>query len=135
MNDTTLITMLRLDAAFNLAGGAALLAAAGWLAPPVGIQTAWPLRLLAVALLVNGVEILVVSRRRTGGGLAALAAADLGFAAGVLALATVDPTGAAGWVRWTLAALGVMSIAMALVKLADRRQPAPPQVATPLAHR
>jgi hypothetical protein len=135
MNDTTLITMLRLDAAFNLAGGAALLATAGWLAPHVGIHAAWPLRLLAVALLVNGVENLVVSRRRSAGGLAALAGVDLAFAAGVLTLAAIDPTGAAGWVRWTLAALGVASIAMASVKLAGRRQPAAPQVTTPLAHR
>ncbi len=135
MTDNTIITMLRLDAAFNLAGGAALLAAAGWLAPHVGISAAWPLHLLAVALLVNGVENLVVARRRTAGRLAALAAADLGFAAGVLALATVDPTGAASWVRWTLAVLGAATIAMASVKLAGRNQPVTPQAPTPLVDR
>ena len=88
-----------------------------------------------MALLVNGMEILVVSRRCSAGGLTVLATVDLGFAAGVLALAALDPIGVAGWVRWALAMLGAASVAMALVKLAGRRRTETPQVTTPLPRR
>lgn len=121
MKQRTLTTVLHLDAAANLAGGVALLAAAGWLTAPLGLDHAWPLWFLGVVLLANGVENGVVARHTTRGGLLGLAAVDLVFAVGVLWVAIADPTRADTWMRWAIAGFADVVAIIGLVKLVAAR--------------
>lgn len=121
MPTTTLTTTLRVDAAANAAAGISLAAAGGWLAAPVGLASGWPLRLVGLALVVYGIENLLVSRRISGPGLATLVAIDLLFAIAVVGLAVQDPTGAATWARWGMALVASVSAAFGIAKTAGLR--------------
>lgn len=133
MSQRTLANILNVDAAANLAGGLALLLAAGWLAAPLGLDATWPLWLLGVGLLVNGYENGVVGRRTTRGGLLGLAAVDLVFAIGVLWVAIADPTGAQTWMRWTITGLATVVMILGIVKLAAVRLVNTARGAAPMA--
>lgn len=116
-----LATILHLDGAANLAAGAVLFIAGGWLAEPLGLASGWPLRLLGVLLVAYGVENHLVARRPSVRGLTGLAVVDVGFAIGVVALAVGDPTGAEAWARGALVAVGFASLGFGLAKFAGRR--------------
>ena len=115
--------VLRVDAILNAGAGSAVLLAAPALLSPLGMATAWPLRVVGGLLLVNGVEHWLVARatpsRRAVTGLAVV---DLVFAATVLAIALGDPTGADGWMRWILAAVADLAAVFGVLKLAALRQ-------------
>lgn len=121
MKQHTLINVLAIDTAANLAAGPALLLAAGWLTAPLGLAEAWPLRLLGLLLLVNGVANGAVARHASRGGLLGLAAVDLLFAVGVLWLAIADPTEAQPWMRWTIASLADVTAIVGVAKFAAVR--------------
>jgi hypothetical protein len=110
--------LFRLDGVANLAGGAALIAASTWLAPAIGLTTAWPLILLGLALVAYGEVHWAIARRsqpqrRT---MATLIALDLVFAAAMLDLAITDPFGADPWARWLMAAAADMAAIAGLAK-------------------
>lgn len=121
VNTRKLTRILRLDAAANVLAGLVLLAAAGWLAGPLGLGTAWPIRICGVALVVYGVENLVVARRTTSAGLAGLIAVDLVFAAAALGVAVADPTAADTWARWALVGVADLSAAFGIAKILGLR--------------
>ena len=116
--------VLRLDAAANALAGIGLVAGAGVLHAPLGLDAAWPVVVAGLALAVYGLENLLVARRPTTAGLRALIAVDLGFAAAVLAVAVADPTGAETWLRWSLVAVADLSAAFGVVKLLGLRRTA-----------
>lgn len=121
MHTHTLTTLLRLDAAANVAGAIALFAAAAWLAGPIGLGSTWPLWLVAVLFVVNGIENALVARRTTTAGLTGLVAVDLVFAIAVLGIAVTDPTGAETWARWGMAGLAGITAAVGIAKVVGRR--------------
>lgn len=121
MKTTTLTRVLHLDAGANALAGIALIVVAGWVAGPLGLGSAWPVRLLGLALTIYGVENLLVARRTTTAGLAALIAIDLGFAAAALGVAIADPTAAEPWARWLLVGVADLSATMGVVKLLGLR--------------
>lgn len=121
VNRTLLTRTLQLDGIANTAAGIALVAAAGWLTGATGVGVL-PLRIVGLLLVVYGIENLLVARTPTRGGLAVLAAVDLIFAAGALAVAILDPTGAATGVRWTVAVIADLSLVMGIAKLAGLRR-------------
>jgi hypothetical protein len=122
MNALDLPRLLRLDGAANVLGGAGVVAAAGWLTGPLGVTSAWPLRILALLLVVYGVENLLVARRPSRLGLVSLITVDLAFAAAVVVVAVADPTSAATWLRWVLVAAAALGAAFGTAKLAAVRQ-------------
>lgn len=132
MRTHTLTTVLKADAAANVLGGIALIAAGGALAGPVGIATAWPIRLVGIALIVYGIENLLVSRRLTVGGLTSLAAVDLVFAVAVLGLAIVDPTSAETWIRWAFVVVAELSATMGIAKILGLRARSVQRAAQPV---
>lgn len=117
MGTHTLERILRLDAAANALAGTALVAAGGWLAAPLGLASAWPIRIAGLALVAYGVENLLVARRTSTGGLTGLIAVDLVFAVAVLGVAIADPTSAETWARWALAGVADLSAAFGIAKL------------------
>lgn len=121
MNTQKLTRILRLDAGANVLAGLVLLAAAGWLADPLGLGTAWPIRIAGVALVVYGVENLAVARRTSSAGLTGLIVVDLVFAAAALAVAVADPTGAETWARWALVAVADLSAVFGIAKILGLR--------------
>lgn len=121
MGTERLHTVLRLDGAANLLSGLALVAGAGLLARPLALGSGWPVAIVGLVLGVYGVENLLVARRTTPAGLRALIAVDLGFAAGVIAFAVADPTGAETWMRWALVAVADVSAAFGVVKIVGLR--------------
>lgn len=125
MNTHTLTRILRLDAAANVLAGLVLVAAAGWLAEPVGLGSGWPIRIAGVALVVYGVENLVVARRTSSGtssaGLTGLIVVDLVFAAAALGVAVADPTAAETWARWALVAVADLSAVFGIAKIVGLR--------------
>lgn len=121
MSRITLPLILRTDAVANLAGGALLLALAGWFAPSAGLDGPGPVLALAALFLANGVANAVVARRTTPGGVAALAAVDVAFAGVAIGVAVLDPTGADTAVRWSLAGMGELSAAVGVGKVLTLR--------------
>lgn len=113
----TLSLVLRTDAVANLAGGLGLAVAAGWLAPHAGLAGPGPVLVLAGLLVANGLANVLVDRRTTRAGVAALVAVDVVFAGVVGAIALLDPTGAEPAVRWSLAALADASVAVGVTKV------------------
>ena len=67
MNPRALTNVLNVDAAANLAGGLALLLAAGWFAAPLGLDATWPLLFLGVALLASSSTLLTSPMCRLSG--------------------------------------------------------------------
>ena len=121
MRTGTLTNLLKLDAAANVAGGVALLAAGTWLADPLGLGSVWPLWLVGVVFLVNGAGNWLVGRNPTRGGLIGLIGVDLAFAVAVLGIAIADPTGAETWARWGLAGLADVVAAVGIAKIVGLR--------------
>lgn len=121
MTSTTRTRILQIDAAGCAVVGVALVAAAGSLIAPFALSSPWPLQLLGLAFLVYAAENLWVARRPSANGLAMLAATDLLFGVGAIAVALINPTGAETWVRWSLAALGDVSLVFGAVKLLGLR--------------
>lgn len=118
---TFLHRLLRLDAVACMAGGAAVAAASGLLAPALGIGTPWPIVAAGVALVVYGEAQWAIARNRGEGrpsrrAVGALVAADLGFAAVLLDIALTDPFGADAWARWAMAAVADVSAAVGVAK-------------------
>lgn len=118
---TLLHRLLRLDAVACMAGGAAVAAASGLLAPAIGLGTPWPVVVAGVALVVYGEVQWALARGRGDGhpsrrAVGSLVAADLVFAAVLLEIALTDPFGADVWARWTLAAAADTSAVMGLAK-------------------
>lgn len=130
MNTDTLTRILRFDAAANVLGGIGLAAAGGWLAGPIGLTSAWPIRIVGLALVVYGVENLLVARRTSPGALTGLVVVDLAFAVGVLTVAIADPTGAETWARWTLAGIADLSAAFGIAKIVGMRSLDPGRTAS-----
>lgn len=123
-----LTATLRLDAVANVLAGVVLVPAAGRLAAPLGLEAAWPLRVLAVVLIVYGVDNALVAARPATRWLTALIAVDVGFGIALLAVAVTDPTGAATPARGVIGAVAVASLAMGLAKLGGRRRLSIPEV-------
>lgn len=121
MNTQTRTRILRLDAAANVLSGTALAVAGGLLAAPLGLATAWPVRIVGLALIVYGAENLLVARRTSRGGLTALIAADLAFAVVMATVAIADPTGAETWARWGLVGVADVSAAFGIAKVIGLR--------------
>ncbi len=109
--------VLRLDGAVNVLGGLAVVAAAAPLAAPLGLDAAWPLRLLGAALVAYGAENLLVARTDGHGGTAALALVDVLFGVSALVVAVADPTGAEVVARWVVGAVGAASLTVGVVKV------------------
>ena len=124
MSTMALPRLLRLDAAANVLAGTAVTAMAGWLTGPLGIPSAWPLRIVGLVLVAYGLENLMVARRPSRSGLVSLTAVDLAFAAAVVVVALADPTSAATWLRWVLVAAAALSAAFGTAKLMAVRQEA-----------
>lgn len=101
-------TVLRLDAVANVALGGGMLLGAELVTGPLGITSAWPVRLTGAVLVVYGVEQWLVARAEqpSRSAVTAIVAFDVLFAVAALTLVVTDPTAAAGWLRWALAALG-----------------------------
>lgn len=121
MNADTLTRILRFDAAANVLAGAGLVVAGGWLAAPVGSGSSWPIRLAGLALVVYGVENLLVARRTTTAGLTSLIVVDLVFALVVLGIAVADPTSAETWARWAMAGIADVSAVFGIAKFIGLR--------------
>jgi hypothetical protein len=116
--------VLRIDAVLNAGAGLGVLLAAPALTAPLGLATAWPLRIVGALLLVNGVEHWLAARAtpppRTM--VTGLARVDFAFAAAVLGIAVSDPTGAEAWMRWALVGLADLTAVFGILKLAALRQ-------------
>jgi hypothetical protein len=116
--------VLRVDAVLNAGAGLGVLLAAPALAAPLGLATAWPLRIVGALLLINGVEHWLAARAtppaRTM--VTGLAIVDFAFAAAVLGIAVSDPTGVEAWMRWALAGLADLTAVFGILKLAALRQ-------------
>lgn len=123
MNAVRLIAFLRLDAAANLLAGVAVIVLADRLVGALGLGSSWPLWLLGVVLAGYGVENALISRRPTRGGLTGLATVDVAFAAVVVGLVAIDPTGMETAARWILAGVAAASLAVGGLKLSGRELP------------
>lgn len=121
MNTATLTRILRLDAAANALAGAGLVLAGAWLATPLGVGSAWPIRIAGIALAVYGVENLLVARRLSHAGLTALIVVDLAFAIVVTGIAVADPSAAETWARWALVAIADISAVFGIAKIVGLR--------------
>lgn len=120
--------LLRADAVANAALAVVILAALGWLTGAAGLDSGWPLVVLAGVLIANGT---LCWRTASPAGpaprpLRGLAAGDMVFIGAVALFALADPTGAATWLRIVLAvlAVGVTAVAAAKALLAARLSPA-----------
>lgn len=120
---------LRLDAAANLVGAAALTLAAPALAGPAGLAAVWPLWVAAAGLAAYGAENYLTARRPHRGPVAALIVADVVFAAALLVLWATNPTGAEPWLRWTLFAVADLALIAAALKTHGLRSRQPETVA------
>lgn len=125
--------VLRVDAVANLvlAGGA--LALLGVLTEAAGLPSGWPLAVLAVVLVANG---LVCWRAASPTGpapraLRGLAEVDAVFTIVVASFALADPTGAVAWLRVVLAGLAIGVAAVAAVKLLVAARLEPGRAAAP----
>ena len=110
MSTPTLTQILQLDGAANLVAAVALALLAPALAGAAGLTAAWPLWLLAGGLAVYGFENTMISQRPNRAAVTALITIDGLFAAAVLAVALLNPTGAEAWVRWGLFAAADLAL-------------------------
>jgi hypothetical protein len=106
----------RIDGIGSAVVGLALLAAPGWLQAGLGPGTGAGIRLLGGLFVVNAwVNLRAVAPDRPGATRTS-AVVDLLFGVGAVTVAVLDPSGAATWARWLVAALGVVSLDLAAVK-------------------
>ena len=110
--------VLFVDGVVNVGAALVLWVTASTWAAALALGTSMPVVVLGAVLFANGVECVVTSRRPFGspGPLWVLAAVDFAFAAAALAVAATDPTGAAAWARWVLAAAGDAAVIVGAVK-------------------
>jgi hypothetical protein len=115
--------VLRVDAVLNAGAGLGVLLAAPVLMSPLGLATAWPLRVVGGLLFINGVDLWRVARATppSRGAVWGSVVVDLVFTVIVLAVAIGDPAGADGWMRWALAALADLAAVFGVLKLAALR--------------
>lgn len=112
----TLTRILKLDAAINLVGAVALALLAPALAEPAGLTSVWPLWLLAIGVAAYGVANAMISRRPHRHAITALISTDGLFAAAVLAVVLINPTGADPWMRWVLFAAADLALVAGALK-------------------
>jgi hypothetical protein len=110
------VLTLRLDAVANLGLAVAVTVGARSLAGVLGLPEAWPLLLVAGALVANGALCWASSSAPRASSLRRLAAVDVVFALAVLAVAAWNPGGLTAPPRWLLAGLGDVVLIVAAIK-------------------
>lgn len=115
-----LSSVLRFDAALNLAGVVVLAVLGGTLAGVLGLEQTWPLYVVAALLAVNGIEVAMAARDPRPGLLLALAVFDFVFVAAVLAFAATGD-GIETWARAALVVIAAATVVTGEAKLIGRK--------------
>lgn len=108
--------LLRIDAVGSVVIGVALVVAAGTVQGRLGLGSIAPIVLLGALFVVNGPVNGVAARRLTRASLVGPVTIDAVFGVVMLAVAIADPSGAELWARWGIAAVGVLSLDLAVAK-------------------
>lgn len=109
--------LIAVDGAGSAALGVVLLVAPGWLAAGLGLATDLPIQVFGLLFVVNGLANGRAAQRTSWGRIAPCVTIDLVFAGAMVAYVVADPWDSTGWSRWAMAALGVLSFDVGLLKL------------------
>lgn len=125
--------LLRLDAVANAALAAGVLAFRGPLTNATGLNTAWPLGLVALLLAVNAALCWRAARsgRPSSGTLRGLAEIDAVFTVAVLGFALTGAAAQQTWLRAVLIGLAIIVAAVAAAKLLLAQRLAPDRRVVP----
>jgi hypothetical protein len=108
--------LLTVDAVGSAGIAGALLAYPGWFAGHLGLAGVGVIQVVGALFVANAIVNAWAARTLDSAAVATSVTIDAVFGVAVLVVALTGPTTAAGWARWALAGLAIVSLDLAVAK-------------------
>lgn len=107
---------LQFDAVIHLLFGLGLIVFAHRLSAPAGLRTSWPVAVLGAAFLFSAGGNWIAASTVSRASIVTVVTGEALFVVAAVIVSTIDPSGAAAWLRAALLVLAVAAFAMAALK-------------------